>query len=103
MNPKPDTPPPAQAPKPLSDAVQGEMMKSLQKAAAKFSASQPSTGGSSWLSDAGILNPERNWTYAANASASEQIANRAVLDAIALARHHENAEMEIAAIIQIAE
>jgi hypothetical protein len=34
---------------------------------------------------------------------SEQVANRAVLDAIALASHHENAEMEIAAIIQIAE
>jgi hypothetical protein len=55
------------------------------------------------LSEAGILNPEREWTYEANAIASEQIANRAVLGAIVPARHHENAEMEIAAIIQIAE
>jgi hypothetical protein len=55
------------------------------------------------LSDIGVLNPERQWTYATNASAAEQVANRAVLDAIAAARHHENPEVEIAAIIQIAE
>jgi hypothetical protein len=59
--------------------------------------------GSRWLSEIGILSPDRDWTYAANASPAERIANRAVLDAIASARHHEDVEMEIAAIIQIAE
>jgi hypothetical protein len=59
--------------------------------------------GSPWLSEAAILSPERQWTYAANTSVAEQVAKRAVVDAIAAARHHENPEAEIAAIIQIAE
>jgi hypothetical protein len=59
--------------------------------------------GFQWLSDVGVLSPDRQWTYAANTSPAEQIANRAVLDAIVSARHHENPEAEIAAIVQIAE
>jgi hypothetical protein len=59
--------------------------------------------GSHWLSDIGVLSPDRQWTYAANTSAAEQIANRALLDAIAAASHHENSEAETAAIIQIAQ
>jgi hypothetical protein len=59
--------------------------------------------GSPWLRETSILSPERQWTYAANTSPAEQIANRAVLDAIVAARHHENPEVEIAAIVQIVE
>jgi hypothetical protein len=53
-------------------------------------------------SEVGILDPKRNWTYAANTSEAERIANRAVLDAIVRARRHENPEAEIASILQIA-
>jgi hypothetical protein len=59
--------------------------------------------GAPWLSEIEVLSPERQWTYATNTSAAEQLANRAVLDAIAAARHHENPEAEIAAILQIAQ
>jgi hypothetical protein len=61
------------------------------------------TDGSVWKRDIAILDKTRNWTYMANTSPAERIANRAVLDAIVRARNHEHPEAEIAGLIQIAQ
>jgi hypothetical protein len=61
------------------------------------------TAGSVWKSDIAILDKTRNLTFAANRSAAERIANRAVLDAIVRARRNEHPEDDIAGLIQIAQ
>jgi hypothetical protein len=61
------------------------------------------TEGSCWKSEVAILDPKRNWTHAANTSEAERIANRAVLDTIVRARHCENPEAAISALLQIAQ
>jgi hypothetical protein len=50
-----------------------------------------------------LLDPNRKWTEVANTSPAEQAANQAILDIIKSIRHHQNAEVEIAALIQIAQ
>jgi hypothetical protein len=50
-----------------------------------------------------LLDPERKWTEVANTSPAEQAANQAILDTIKSIRHHQNAEVEITALIQIAQ
>jgi hypothetical protein len=49
------------------------------------------------------MDPERRWTEVANTTPAEQAANQAILDTIKSIRHHQNAEVEIAALIQIAQ
>jgi hypothetical protein len=48
-----------------------------------------------------VLDEQRNWTSAANATGAEQEANRAALEAIRTLRTHENPEIETVAIIQM--
>jgi hypothetical protein len=50
-----------------------------------------------------VLDPTRELTRVANTTPGEQAANQTVLEAIKLVRHHPNAELEIAALLQIAQ
>jgi hypothetical protein len=61
------------------------------------------TPGACWKSDIAILDKTWNWTYAANTTPAERIANRAVLDAIVRARRNDHPEAEIAGLIQMAQ
>jgi hypothetical protein len=50
-----------------------------------------------------LLHPERRWTEVANTTAAEQAATQSILDTIKSIPHHQNAEVEITALIQIAQ
>jgi hypothetical protein len=90
----PEPQPAAQVPTPDSHRRNPDRIPECDK-----SLLEPTEGEGQLLMEVDILNPQRRWSFAVNASEVEQMANLAVLEAIRVAHSHENPGMEIGAII----